>query len=166
MKQFKYYILLGIFFVLVTGTLSHFFYQWSHQNVIISLFCPVNESVWEHMKLVFFPMLLYSIFLYRIFSSKLPCVTSSLPLTILYSTILVPVLFYTYTGILGKNFMILDLLTFAVSVIAGFYILSSRSRSYKYSRLLRFLWIFVFLFMVCFFIFTYFPPHLPLFESP
>nr|WP_300326809.1 DUF6512 family protein [uncultured Anaerostipes sp.] len=166
MKQFKYYIILGIIFVLIMGTLSHFLYQWMNQNTLIGLFCPVNESVWEHMKLVFFPMLFYSVFLYCIFSEKLPCVTSSLPLAILYGTILIPVLFYTYTGILGKDFMILDLAIFAVSVFGGFYILSSRSRLYKYSCFARFLWILVFLFVIGFFIFAYFPPPLPLFESP
>ena len=40
--------------VSLLGTLLHFTYRWSGRNPLIA---PVNESVWEHMKLLFFPML-------------------------------------------------------------------------------------------------------------
>ena len=65
MKQLKRCIIIGTIFVLILGTLSHFFYEWSNDNQIIGLFSPVNESVWEHMKLVFFPMLFYSIIAFQ-----------------------------------------------------------------------------------------------------
>lgn len=63
MKHTKRDIIIGILFVLVTGTLSHFLYDWSGRLPVVGLFAPVNESVWEHMKLLFFPMLLYALFL-------------------------------------------------------------------------------------------------------
>jgi len=49
-KLFKFE-LLGFVFCCILGTLSHFFYDWSGQNIIVGMFCPVNESVWEHLKL-------------------------------------------------------------------------------------------------------------------
>ena len=61
MKELKSYTIAGIFFVLILGCLSHFFYEWSSNNFIVGLFAPVSESTWEHMKLIFFPMLLYSL---------------------------------------------------------------------------------------------------------
>ncbi len=47
-----------ILFVIVLGTLMHFMYNWSGKHPFAGLIAPVNESVWEHMKLLFFPMLL------------------------------------------------------------------------------------------------------------
>ena len=46
----------GILCVSILGTLLHFTYRWSGRNPLIGLIAPVNESVWEHMKLLFFPM--------------------------------------------------------------------------------------------------------------
>ena len=51
----------GILCVSILGTLLHFTYRWSGRNPLIGLIAPVNESVWEHMKLLFFPMLLFGL---------------------------------------------------------------------------------------------------------
>ena len=55
-KCLKTYTIIGVFFVLAAGSLAHFLYDWTGSNAIAGLFVPVNESVWEHMKLLFFPM--------------------------------------------------------------------------------------------------------------
>ena len=52
----------GILFTLIIGTLLHFTYEWSGENPFVALYSPVNESVWEHLKLLFFPVLLYTFF--------------------------------------------------------------------------------------------------------
>jgi Family of unknown function (DUF6512) len=38
--------------IVVAGTLLHFVYGWSGQNALAGLVSPVNESVWEHTKLL------------------------------------------------------------------------------------------------------------------
>ena len=48
-----------ILWTLMIGTLSHFFYQWSGENFFVGLLSPVNETIWEHLKLLFFPALFY-----------------------------------------------------------------------------------------------------------
>ena len=50
----------GAILVCAMGTLAHFVYEWSGNNPVVGLFCAVNESTWEHIKLLFFPMLLYT----------------------------------------------------------------------------------------------------------
>ena len=47
------------FFLLVIflGCINHFVYDWSHGLALAALFCPVSESTWEHLKLLFFPFL-------------------------------------------------------------------------------------------------------------
>lgn len=41
----------------------HFLYQWS-PNKIFAIFFPVNESIWEHMKMLYTTFLLFAIFEY------------------------------------------------------------------------------------------------------
>ena len=53
--------IIGILFVAIFGTLLHFMYEWSGHKRFVSIFAAVNESTWEHLKLVFFPMLLTTI---------------------------------------------------------------------------------------------------------
>lgn len=152
--------------MLIAGTLSHFVYEWSGNNFIVGFFFPVNESTWEHMKLCFFPMLLYAFFLEKKLAGTYPCVTSALPFGILLGTLLIPVVFYTYSGILGGNFLILDLLTFAFSVLTAFFAVYRLTLSCRLVSNVFLLSILVFVLAVCFFIFTYFPPHIGLFKIP
>ena len=56
MHSSKRVMILAAIVVFVLGTLAHFVYDWSGQNSFIGLLTPVNESTWEHMKLLFFPM--------------------------------------------------------------------------------------------------------------
>lgn len=51
-------IKLLIFFVMtvLVGAGLHFLYEWS-PNLLFAILSPVRESVWEHLKLVFWPLL-------------------------------------------------------------------------------------------------------------
>lgn len=48
--------LFSVIFAMLFGTLLHFLFEWSGNNYIIASFSAINESTWEHLKLVFFPM--------------------------------------------------------------------------------------------------------------
>lgn len=109
----------GIIFVSILGTLSHFFYDWSNQNTFVAFFSPINESTWEHMKLVFFPMLLFTWYLSEKYPDNDSVLSAALTGT-LFGTFLVPVLYYTYSGILGFRIAAIDISIFYVSVLAAF----------------------------------------------
>ncbi len=121
MNRLKRNMIIGVVFVLITGVLSHFLYEWTGNSFLAGLFTPVNESVWEHMKLLFFPMLFYSLILIIASKESYDCLASSLCFGILTGTLLIPVLFYAYTSLLGKNVLALDIATFALSVIWAFW---------------------------------------------
>ncbi len=163
MKSLKQYTVIGIIFVLLTGTLAHFVYDWSGNHAVIGLFTPVNESVWEHLKLLFFPILFVSVAEYlryrpdpvRFFYYRFLSAVCAMGMTI--------TLFYTYTGVIGRNFFIADILIFLVSILSAFYMdayfyqISVR----KISQTATFsLWIIL---SLCYFTFTCFPPNIPLF---
>lgn len=166
MQQLKKYMIIGAVFVLIAGTLAHFLYEWSGKNYIVGLVTPVNESIWEHMKLVFFPMLLYGLFMIFRFKEDYPCITSAFCLGILAGTLLIPLLFYTYTSILGKDFFILDIGTFIVSVLVAFLLFYRLTRSCRLEPYTFLLCVLVCILFVCFVIFTYSPPDAGIFQVP
>lgn len=166
MKQLKLFTIIGIIFVIIAGSLAHFLYEWTGNNYIIGLFTPVNESIWEHMKLVFFPMLIYLVLMIFIFREKYPCITSSLCLGILMRTLLIPVLYYAYTYILGKDIFIIDIAIFIVSVLIAFRLSYKFALSCEFQQYTAFLIGLVCILLVCFVVFTYHPPAIRLFEDP
>ena len=48
-------------YTVLLGSLLHFVYGWSGSNVFAAGFSAVNESTWEHMKLLFFPVFLLTL---------------------------------------------------------------------------------------------------------
>lgn len=167
----KRYTIAGLIFVLITGTTAHFAYEWSGCNRLLGLFFPVSESTWEHMKLVFFPLLLYSLFMTHKLKDSYPCIRCSLMCGIITGTFLIPVIFYTYSGILGRNYMFLDIATFTVSVIAAFAVIYRLTGKCTYNGKCRplvtvLLTITVAAMFAGFVVFTYVPPQLGIFEKP
>ena len=157
-------------FVLVAaflGTLNHFLYFLSGQSPIIALFCPVNESVWEHLKLLYFPFLFVSIWEYLSLHPVVLPFFYCRYLGVLLGMFFIVSVFYTYSGILGRNFLILDILLFYSSVIFSFGMseyISGKIRSPHETEpgFVVSLWLITSFF---FFVFTCFPPDLPLFYS-
>ena len=166
MKTLKQFIILGTIYVLIIGTLSHFVYDWSKENVILGFFFPVSESTWEHMKLVFFPMLVYALFMNQRLKAAYPCIVPASFAGILLGTWLIPVLFYTYSGILGTNYAILDISTFVISVIVAFIVIYKLTVSCKASPYLLLLKIAVYAMIVGFVVFTYLPLNIGIMSRP
>ena len=84
------------------GTLLHFLYDWLGGAVWIAPFSGVNESTWEHMKLLFWPMFIYAIAQSFFWGDREDfwCVKLR---GILLGLILIPIIFYTYNGVIGKS---------------------------------------------------------------
>lgn len=166
MKGIKFYMITGAIFVSVLGTLLHFVYKWSGNNVFIGLFTPINESIWEHTKLLFFPMLMFSLCLTGKVKAQYPCIDAALISGALAGAASVIALFYTYSGIIGFNVAIADISIFFISVIISFYIVYKIATTCKdtiYNTLSLTLWIMI----ICLYIiFTVSPPQIPLFISP
>ena len=45
--------LIAFLVISILGTIGHFLFEWTGENAIVGLFFPVNESTWEHLKLLF-----------------------------------------------------------------------------------------------------------------
>lgn len=166
MKNFKRYTIIGIIFVLITGTLAHFLYDWSDENQIVGLFTPINESIWEHMKLLFFPCIIYSPVLIFKFKKKEPSLTAALCVGIITGTLLIPLLYYSYSYILGKDIFILDISIFILSSVTAFWIMYKLTLFRKLKSFTFLLYFLICLIFICFLIFTYHAPNITVFQDP
>ena len=149
--------------VIVLGTLNHFLYKLSGQSAFVALFCPVNESTWEHLKLLFFPFLFVSVSQYFKFHFHTIRFFYYRFIAALCGILSIIVLFYTYTGVIGQHFLFVDLLIFIFSVFLSFSIchyLQQRELTLPSQTIVFSLWILV---SMSFFAFTCFPPDIPLF---
>ena len=164
-KQIFFFCLTGFLFVSLLGALSHFFYEWSGNNKIVGFFFAANESTWEHLKLAFFPTLLF--FFTGAFFLKSPGCLVACFAALIVPVILIPVLFYSYTSVAGTSFLAADIAIYLVSVAAAFalsYPILCAASMPKYASILAATGIAVLI--VCFATFTLFPPHIFLFRDP
>lgn len=152
-------------FVIILGTILHFTYTWSKNNSLVGLFSAINESTWEHLKLLFFPMLITTTIGYFIFKDTFPNFLCSKTIGIITAMLFTVIFFYTYTGIIGTNYSFINILTFIFSVIIGEYIVYILTiNNFTFSKI--FCMSILILFTVSFFIFTFNPPGINLFKDP
>ena len=155
----------SVILVSILGTLLHFTYQWSNYNSFIGLFSAVNESTWENLKLVFFPMFLTIIIGFFYFEKYIPNFLCAKTLGIIISICFIIVFFYTYTGMLGANFATINILSFYIAIILGEYISYKLMISnFKCNKKIAIITLAILL--LSFVIFTYIPPEIGLFKNP
>jgi len=65
------WFLLGIPIISLLGSLMHFAYDLSEKSILVGIFAPVNESIWEHLKLSVYPTFLWYILGYLLFEDKI-----------------------------------------------------------------------------------------------
>ena len=116
-KSIGLWQLMGFAVTALGGTLLHFLYDWLGAALWIAPFSGVNESTWEHMKLLFWPMLLFAVVQSFFFRDRREywCVKLR---GILLGLALIPVIFYTYNGVVGKSPDWLNIAIFFVSAAA------------------------------------------------
>ena len=118
------------------------------------------------MKLVFFPVLVWSLLLPAGIRKDFPAMRCALLAGGLLGTWLVSVLFYTYSVILGRNLALIDIGIFYTAVLAAFWTawkLRDSERAEKACPLILF---FSAVMLLAFFLFTFAPPDIGLFAKP
>ena len=98
----KRWQIIGLLVTSIVGTLLHFLYEWFGEAAWIAPFSGVNESTWEHMKLLFWSMFLFSIVQSFFFKDRKDFWYVKLK-GILRGLALIPIIFYTYNGAIGKS---------------------------------------------------------------
>lgn len=157
----------GFLFVGVLGTLFHFVYDFLGQNWVAGIFFPLNESIWEHLKLLFLPVVLWW-FAEWFWGKRQPCFFPIRMRALVYALGAIPVLYYTYSGIIGRRFSAVDIGIFFVADALYFWLVHRFSRDKTEESEGETLWyLLIFLVLVfSFAVFTFFPPDLAFFREP
>ena len=101
-RQVGLWQLMGFAVTSLGGTILHFLYEWLGEAVWIAPFSGVNESTWEHMKLLFWPTFIFAIVQSFFFRDREDFWCIKLR-GILLGLSLIPIIFYTYNGVIGKS---------------------------------------------------------------
>ena len=157
--------LMGFAITSLLGTLAHFLYDLTGGSPLAAPFSGVNESTFEHMKLLYFPMLLFALVESLHFRERGDFFCVKLRGTALGLT-LIPVLFYTYNGAVGRSPDFLN--------IAIFFLSAALAYLYEAKQLLRkekpckgrLALVLLLLIGVLFIVFTWNPPKIGLFRDP
>lgn len=164
------WILLGIPVLGIVGCLMHFVYEWSGNSTIVGIFAPTNESLWEHLKMIFWPMLIWWLAEYFILGKNNKIYASQWFTSCAVAELVCPLVilsfYYTYTGALGIESLILDIFSLFLGVAVAQCL---ALHVYKYARFSQYcLYISIailILLAVIFTVFTFAPPHIPLFKD-
>lgn len=166
-KNLFRYTIIGFIFVSILGSLAHFFYEWSGYSFFVGLFSAVNESTWEHLKLLFFPYLFWSVVEYFILG-KPKSLFPAKAIGVISGMAAIVIFFYSYTGIFGKSIDFLNILSFFIGVAISFAIDYQLIKNGKFNNNAGLATGIAVLISLCvfFILFTVFPIKIPLFKDP
>ena len=112
----------GFLFAVIAGSLLHFAFAASGGNTLVGAFTPVNESVWEHLKLLLFSAVAFSVVEFFVYGRNRPAFFAAKSLSVVIGLAAIVMLFYTYTGIAGRNYLAADIGIFIASVALTYYL--------------------------------------------
>ena len=159
------YEFISTFFIIALGVILHFTYNFFNNNVIVGIISPVNESVWEHLKLLYVPIIFMACLSGFCVEFKHDNYWCSKARGILYAMLFTIIFFYTYSGILGYNIGIINIIIFVLSVIVSQYSVIQNLRSNKVCNKNKAI-IFLIILGILFVVFTFNPPKIALFIDP
>lgn len=149
------------------GVLLHYIYDWSGGMRFAAVFSAVNESVWEHVKIMLWPYLLWSFAVYYILKPDIRRLIVARTVGAYTVAALTICVFYIYTGVLGHPVMWFDILSTALWLLGGeivsLRILNARWSTGDYYLISLAALVLLVVMLLCF---TVSPPHLGLFADP
>lgn len=160
----------GIPFIAVLGALLHFTFEWSGGWRPAGVISAVNESVWEHLKLTFWPTVFWTVIeyltIYRKVWSSYPGFLLARAIGAFSMPVVIVVVFYSYTAFTGDNILAVDLSSFVIAVVLGqavsYRLWVCCTLSPAYNRLGLGLFIIGILALA---VFTFYPPHVGIFRD-
>ena len=158
--------LMGFLSTSLGGTLLHFLYEWLGESVWVAPFSGVNESTWEHMKLLFFPTFIFAIIQSFFFKDRKDFWCVKLRGTLL-GLLLIPVIFYTYNGAIGRSPDWLNISIFFISAATA-YIYETRKFNLQElpCRFSKLAFSALCIIALLFVLFTFRTPQLGIFQDP
>lgn len=157
--------LIGIPVIFFGGSIFHFLYKYGGRKKWMAIISPVNESIWEHLKIAFYPALIFSVFQALVWVNY-PINFFTAEIAGIYSMMFfILIAEWIYPTILKKNVLFLDLLVFFVAIsLSQFvsYALFSSTGIYLPEVIIILI---ISLQIIIFAVLTFWPLKLPLFRD-
>lgn len=148
----------------LAGTALHFLYD-ILPSPLTALISPVNESVWEHLKLLFWPILVGAAVLSGKRKKK-ERFWSSFFVSLLATPLFLLLCFYGLKA-LGIESIVLDIALYYISMFFGFFLARLLYRKSRIERYGGYALMLVILYASALILFTFAAPDLPIFrENP
>ena len=155
--------IIGTFFIIFLGTALHFTFALSGNNPIVGAFSAVNESVWEHLKLPFWPSIVWLLAIMYPLRKEVSNFFFAKAVGIILMLAIIPVVFYSYTSF-TEEILVVDIAIFMIAVVLGQFISYKLYKQSSGSKIAEIISIVVMaLLAIIFIIFTFYPPNLPVF---
>jgi|WetSurMetagenome_2_1015567.scaffolds.fasta_scaffold19965_3 hypothetical protein len=156
--------LAGIGVIFLLGSLFHFVFELTGSHAAAGAFFPVNESVFEHLKLTFWPSIIWWAFTYRFVKTGARNYMFSRAAALLVMPAVILIVYYAYTSITGWENVFVDIFIFLLAAAAGqmvgYWLMT------KPPLPLWLAWLSVILIIVLgagYVFFTFYPPYLSIF---
>ena len=160
----RLYVVSFIIFTLI-GSLLHFTFDFTNSNLFVGLFTPVNESVWEHFKLVLVPLTLFAILIFLLKKDTLNNIMFATSFSIILSNIFIYVIFTLYGALGFPESVISSITIYALGMALGFLLIYIFSHSTNFANTNIIGTILIFLIYISFMTTTFYPPQLEIFRD-
>lgn len=122
-KMPERHILKGIVWIFIFATVMHFLYEICYYHPIIGWFAPINDSVWEHLKMVVLPTILWWGTYYlthkeQFYINKDAWFSGTLGALLIMIALMVT-LFHVYTKVLRFETVWADLIILVIAILIG-----------------------------------------------
>jgi hypothetical protein len=155
--------IIGVIFGVILGSLLHFAYALSGKNWFVGMFSAVNESPWEHLKLLVTPVVLFLAVEWFMVKDKRRLLFAKC-VQILTGMIFIEAFYYTYTGALGFESLAVDIVSFVLVMVIGYGLSYHITQSKAKLRLPASVYIlFISIIVVYMALVTFAPPRVPMF---
>jgi hypothetical protein len=156
----------GILFIFFIGAMFHFIFELSGKNIIVGLFGAVNESVWEHIKIGFWPAFIWAVLEFFIWGRRIKNFLIAKGISFILIGVFITVIYYLVKT-LGIENLAIDITNFFISVAIAqiiSYRLMLLQRHYRALRIIGA--ILILLSILAFSLLSYFPPGYSIFRDP
>ena len=157
----------GFVFTGILGVILHFLFDWTNESIFVAPISAVNESIFEHMKILFVPMFLFAVIENKFIGEEYDDFWCVKFFGIVLGIFLITFLYYMLNGIFGKTPDFINIAIFYIATGAAYVAETKMLKNDNINCDSVGTTFFAFALLLLLFVqFTFFTPKIPLFQDP
>ncbi len=156
----------GILFIFLLGALLHFVFELSGGLKFVALIGAVNESVWEHLKIGFWPAFIWAIIEFFVFGKRTRNFLIAKGTSFTLIALLITGIYYLAVAF-GIENLAVDIGNFFISIVIAQVVSYRIILVQRYYKVLNVIGVILIAAnIIGFSLLSYFPPKCPIFKDP